>query len=132
MLTSALSLCAPDWQPKTVTHMRHPLLLFKDDRIACDNRLPVQCRRLRSLRHRIALSSRSPRKCRYPRLLTPCSKPIPANVEGEDSPPTLRKHLLERMPKNNVKRVTSPDSPPKWVNLEKSLVYSVFFFAFAP
>ena len=49
---------------RTVTQMLHPLL--KDNQIARDNRLPVQCRCLRSLRHRTVIPVAT--HC----LFTPC------------------------------------------------------------
>ena len=45
--------------------------LLKDDQLACGDRLPVQCRCLRQVRHRIAI--RLPRKCRYPLFAYLCS-----------------------------------------------------------
>ena len=40
---------------RTVTQMRHPLLVLKDDQIVRDNRLPVHCRHLVSRRHRTVI-----------------------------------------------------------------------------
>ena len=65
----ALSLCGPG--PKCCI-LEASFSLLKHDQSARDNRLPVQRRRLRSLRHRLVIS---PRKRCYPLFAYPLFKP---------------------------------------------------------
>ena len=54
----------------TVTQMRHPLDMLKDDQAAFDHRLPVHCRRFRSLQHPTVIPVARVTPC----LLNPCIK----------------------------------------------------------